>query len=195
MSTPSFDFSDFDAILSAIEQEQTAQRGTRTAAPRQSVADLAAELFGENAALILKSGLQFSAEPVEIKPTKEGAPLNEPGRLQPMGGRNGDTYATSKNKALFMVRMCIIALAAQNKGKISTADVAAIVIGSEAQRFQERETYSFNTIAKAISERLIRPVKISNEYLEIPGIKLTPSMQKFCAFGNKLISYARATVK
>ena len=90
MNTTSFDFSDFDAILSAIEQEQTAQRGTRTAAPRQSVADLAAELFGEDATLILKSGLQFSTGSVEIKPSKQGAPLNEPGRLQPMGGRHGD---------------------------------------------------------------------------------------------------------
>lgn len=187
-----FDLSAFDAAAkSAAAAAEKAGPGNRT----HSVEEFAAELFGGDAPLIVSSGLQFSSEKIKVQVTnKAKRPLNRPAHLKAKEGRYGDEFATECNKAKFYFRCSVVALCAQNKGKIAITDVAALFIGTNLPHYGTT-LKSFRAIATDIGKILNREILISPEYLEIPGLEESPELKVFCKPANSIIAAAKSSVK
>jgi hypothetical protein len=187
-----FDLSAFDdaAKSAAAAAEKTAPQNNQ-----QTLEQFAAELFKSDAPLVIKSGLQFNSEKVKIALTVKGKKvLDRPSRLKPTEGRHGDSYATEVNKAKFYFRCALIALCAQNKGRISTVDVAALFVGCNLPEYGTL-LKSFKAIATDVAKTLNRDVIIGTDYLEIPGIAESPELKVFCKPANSIIAAAKSSVK
>jgi hypothetical protein len=121
-SIMTFDFlAQFDSAIASTAQvvEQN-----KVADP----ADILSDIFKDAKSLkiVLASGISWSEFKIE-KLTAERKSLEVFKRMQPTA--RGDEFDRAKIKSYFVLRCCIAGLAAQNKGKLATADIMALYIG------------------------------------------------------------------
>jgi hypothetical protein len=117
-----FDFlAQFDSAIASTAQvvEQN-----KTVDP----ADILSSIFKDAKSLkiVLSAGISWGEFTVD-KVTPERKSLEVFKRMQPTA--RGDEFDRAKIKSYFVLRCCIAGLAAQNKGKLATADVMALYIG------------------------------------------------------------------
>jgi hypothetical protein len=120
---PEFNF--LDQFDSAIESAAKSAESVKTV----DVSDIYTEIFKDEKSIkiMLACGLSWSEFKIEKKtPEKKSAQVFS--RMQPIY-KSQDVYDRNRVKAYFVFRCCVAGLAAQNKGKISTVDVASLYIG------------------------------------------------------------------
>jgi len=117
-----FDFlAQFDSAIASTAQvvEQN-----KTVDP----ADILSSIFKDAKSLkiVLSAGISWGEFTID-KVTPERKSLEVFKRMQPTA--RGDEFDRAKIKSYFVLRCCIAGLAAQNKGKLATADIMALYVG------------------------------------------------------------------
>jgi len=117
-----FDFlSSFDSAIAATAKVAEQQNAV-------DPADILGDIFKDAKSLkiVLSAGISWSEFTID-KLTPERKSLEVFKRMQPTA--RGDEFDRAKIKSYFVLRCCIAGLAAQNKGKLATADIMALYIG------------------------------------------------------------------
>lgn len=189
MST--FDFSQFEEISKEISEANKKSRTTKNSIVAR---DLAFEkLESDTQAIFNITGLGYKQCHSKVThPDKIGkASANFLKQSVPnIGSKSG--FDAEKIQANFYFRCCVIALAAQNKGKISVADLACLWHGFQLGYFADPHNKSTAAIAGKLQFDLVREVIVRSEYLEIPGIKIDENGAKYCKLANNMISKVKS---
>lgn len=182
-----FDFSQFEEISKEISQASKKSRTTKNSTVAR---DLAFEkLESDTQTIFNMTGLIYKqchskvTHPDKIKKAsvdflKQSTPN--------VGSKTG--FDAEKIMSNFYFRCCVVALCAQNKGKISVADVACLWQHFQLGYFADPHNKSTAAIAGKLQFDLIREVIVKGEYLEIPGIKIDENGAKYCKLANDLIA-------
>jgi hypothetical protein len=174
-----FNFLDqFDSIIEATAQ--TVEKPKTV-----DVADILRKVFGDDksVAIVLRSGISWS----EFKIAKYG---KEPARdvfkrMKPT--ERGEQFDLLKIKSYFVLRCCIAGLCAQNKGKISTADIFSLYIGL-CQPY--KPVPSLKAIVTKIAQDLYTSAESTGDYvyIAISGNKFA----NYVPVANKIIASVKS---
>lgn len=185
MST--FDFSQFEEISKEISEFNKKSRTTKNSTVAR---DLAFEKLESGTQAIFNiTGLGYKQCHSKVShPDKIGkASLDFFKQSKPsIGSKSG--FEAEKIQANFYFRCSVVALAAQNKGKISVADVACLWQHFQLGYYVDPHNKSTAAIAGKLQFDLVREVIIKGEYLEIPGIAVDPNGAKYCKLANSIIA-------
>lgn len=176
-------FCAFDALLSAVKDTKDRAKSTETYLDKLPEEIQAAFNFAE---LSYLAPVSLEREGDTRKPE-----LNRPVSLKPRGGRYGDSFASERNKARTLFLNCIIALAAQNKGKIALVDLAALHVTFKLKQYnsaQNNDLASIMQISTALFNRLNRSIKTDDNWLEIIGLKEDPDLKGWVRPANLAIA-------
>jgi len=181
-----FDFSEFEEISKEISESN---RKSRTTKNSTAARDLAFEkLEADTQAIFNITGLGYKQCHSKVThPDKIGKASADflKQSVPNIGSRTG--FDAEKIQANFYFRCCVIALAAQNKGRISVADIACLWHGFQLGYFADPHNKSTAAVAGKLQFDLIREVRVAGEYLEIPGIKIDENGAKYCRLANNMI--------
>lgn len=185
MST--LDFSQFEEISKEISQSNKKSRPTKNSIIAR---DLAFEkLESETQAIFGITGLIYKQCHSKVThPDKIGKSSVDflKQSVPNVGSRTG--FDAEKIQANFYFRCCVIALCAQNKGKISVVDVACLWQHFQLGCYVDPHNKSTAAIAGKLQFDLVREVAVKGEYLEIPGIKMDENGSKYCSLANSIIT-------
>lgn len=187
----SFDFSQFEEISQEISQSNKKSRTTKNSTVAR---DLAFEkLESDTQAIFQMTGLIYKQCHSKVThPDKVGKSSVDflKQSVPNVGSRAG--FDAEKIQANFYFRCSVIALCAQNKGKISVADLACLWHGFQLGYFADPHNKSTASIAGKLQFDLIREVIVKGEHLEIPGIAVDPNGAKYCKLANSMISKVKS---
>jgi hypothetical protein len=147
---PEFNFLDqFDAAIEATAK-------TAKTAKTVDVSDIYTEIFKDDKSIkiMLACGLSWSEFKIE-KRTPEKKSSETFKMMQPVY-KSQDIYDRNRVKSYFVFRCSVAGLAAQNKGKISTVDVACLYIGLCRQ-------YKIATSLRALIVKIANDLNIEAE--------------------------------
>lgn len=108
---------------------------------------------------------------------------------------SSDNFSTERIAANLYFRCCVVALCAQNKGKIAIVDLIALWAHFNLGYFVDKSNLSTATVAQKIQFDLRRQVIVKGEWLEIPNIKMTNEAAKFTAYANSAIAESKTKWK
>lgn len=182
-----FDFSEFEQISREISESNKKSRTTKNSTVAR---DLAFEkLEPDTQALLSMTGLGYKQCHSKVThPDKVGKASADflKQSVPNVGSRTG--YDSEKIQANFYFRCSVIALCAQNKGKIAVSDIACLWQGFQLGYYVDAHNKSTAAIAGKLQFDLVREVIVKGEYLEIPGIKIDENGAKYCSLANNMIS-------
>jgi len=186
-----FDFSQFDEISNEIQKEikQAKSAGRVTANSPQKI-DAEFLKLEQNTQDIFNAiaGFTYKQCRVEVThPDKKGKPALDFFKAKAPKG-NSDDFTAEKIKANYYFRCTVVALCAQNKGRISVADLACLWQAFQLGYYTDQHNRSTAAVAGKLQFDLVRPVQVVGEYLEIPGLEIDPYGTRYIALGNKMIS-------
>lgn len=176
-------FSAFEDLLSAVKDTKDRVKSTETYLDKLPEEIQAAFNFAE---LSYLSPVSLEREGDTKKPE-----LNRPVSLKPRGGRYGDNFASERNKARTLFLNSIIALAAQNKGKIALIDLASLHVAFKLKQYnsaQNNDLANIMQISTALFNRLNRSIKTDDNWLEIIGLKEDPDLKGWVRPANLAIA-------
>jgi hypothetical protein len=189
MST--FDFSKLNQISQEIaDSKKSNPRVTANSAAKINASFLA--LSDETKAAFEFTGWQYKeCKSVVSHPDKKCLqPLDFFARTTPKTA--ADNFSTEKIAANLYFRCCVVALAAQNKGKIAIIDLVALYQHFNLGYFVDSHNKSTAAVASKIQFDLRREVIVKGEWLEIPNIEMTNDAAKFTAYANSAIAESKS---
>jgi len=185
-----FDFSAFDQISNQIQKEvkEAKSTGRVTANSAQKINAEFLKLEQQTQEIFNATGFIYKQCRVEVThPDKVGKP-----QLDFFKGKSpkssGDDFTTEKIKANYYFRCTVVALCAQNKGKISVADLACLWQAFQLGYYTDSHNRSTAAVAAKLQFDLVRPVIVKGEYLEIPGLEIDDFGTRYLPMGNKMIA-------
>jgi hypothetical protein len=137
--------------------------------------------------------LQFEGEEAKGK-----TPQNLPSRLSATSGKNADAWSTKRNKARQMFLLTVIALAAQNKGRIAIVDAACLAISFNLPEFNTGNAgdyVSVQRVALELHKRLHRTVEVKGEHITVEGLQLAYEIATYPKVANAAISHVKTLLK
>ena len=186
-----FDFSEFEEISREISEKP---KKTRVTAKSQTALDLAfSKLEPDTQTILINTGLIYKQCHSRVThPDKKGKEsLNFFKQSKPAVG-SAEGFAADKIRANYYFRCSVVALAAQNKGKIAIVDLACLWQYFQLGYFVDGHNKSTASIAGKLQFDLIREVVIKGEYMEIPGIGIDSDGAKYCRLGNNAIAAVKS---
>lgn len=189
-----FDFSKLQQISQEIaDSKKSSPRATANSNARISASFLA--LSDDTRAAFELTGWQYKECVSEVThPNKKrlGA-LDFLARTTPINGT--DNFATERIAANLYFRCCVVALCAQNKGRIAIVDLVALWQHFNLGYFIDKSNLSTATVAQKLQFDLRRQTIVKGEWMEIPGIKMSDEAAKFTAYANSAIAESKTKWK
>lgn len=196
-------FSQFERLF-AETQAKAAAAKPATAKGDSSVKRIPAAFMALEEATkvaLIRAGMTHGSEVLlqfEGEEAKGKVPQNLPSRLSATSGRNADAWGTKRNKARQMFLLTVIALAAQNKGKIAIVDVACLAVSFNLPEFNTGNAgdyVSVQRVALELHKRLHRTVEIKGEYITVEGLQLAHEISTYPKVANAAISHVKTLLK
>lgn len=186
-----FDFSAFDQISNEIQKEvkeaKSTGRATANSAQKISAEFLKLEQQTQD---IFNAILGFAYKQCRVEvthPDKVGKPQLDFFKAKSPKS-SGDDFTAEKIKANYYFRCTVVALCAQNKGRISVADLACLWQAFQLGYYADPHNRSTAAVAGKLQFDLIRPAQVVGEYLEIPGLEIDIFGTRYLPMGNKIIA-------
>ena len=186
-----FDFSAFDQISNEIQKEikeaKSTGRVTANSAQKINAEFLKLEQQTQDIFNAI-AGFAYKQCRVEVThPDKVGKPQLDFFKAKSPKS-SGDDFTAEKIKANYYFRCTVVALCAQNKGKISVADLACLWQAFQLGYYTDSHNRSTAAVAGKLQFNLVRPVIVKGEYLEIPGLEIDDFGTRYLPMGNKMIA-------
>jgi len=185
-----FDFSAFDQISNEIQKEikEAKSTGRVTANSAQKINAEFLKLEQQTQDIFNATGFIYKQCRVEVThPDKVGKPQLDFFKAKSPKS-SSDDFTTEKIKANYYFRCTVVALCAQNKGKISVADLACLWQAFQLGYYTDSHNRSTAAVAGKLQFDLVRPVIVKGEYLEIPGLEIDDFGTRYLPMGNKMIA-------